>query len=72
MILEGLHRSRNKTLWVLDIGHLALENKQLQDGLEQGSTDATVGEGNSQGEKANDNQSHSEDDYPSRNPKPQG
>lgn len=52
MILEGLHRSRNKTLWVLDMGHLALENKQLQDGLEQGSTD--VGEGNSQGEKAND------------------
>lgn len=37
------------------MGHLALENKQLQDGQEQGSTDATVGEGNSQGEKANDN-----------------
>lgn len=39
---------------MLDMGHLALENKQFQDGLEQGSTDATVGEGNSQGEKAND------------------
>lgn len=42
MILKGLHRSRNKTLWVLDVGHLALEHKQFQDGLEQGSTDATV------------------------------
>lgn len=70
---EGLHRSRNKTLWMLDMGHLALENKQLQDGLEQGSIDATVGEGNSQGEKADDKlwQSHSEDNPSSRNSKPQ-
>lgn len=51
---EGFLRSRNKALWVLDMGHLALENKQLQHGLEQGSIDATVGKGNSQGEKAND------------------
>lgn len=27
MIPEGLHRRRNETLWVLDMGHLALENK---------------------------------------------
>lgn len=59
---------------MLDTGHLALENKQLQDGPEQGSIDATVGEGNSQRGKANDKlrEPHYEDNQSSRNSKPQG
>lgn len=58
---------------MLDTGHLALENKQLQDGPEQGSIDATVGEGNSQRGKANDKlrEPHYEDNQSSRNSKPQ-
>lgn len=35
------------------IGHLALENRQLQDGMEQCCVDTTVEEGNSQGGQTN-------------------